>query len=460
METGYLIKMVGLCICLGTIGYGIPASKTVYADQYPPGQWETIIDNQDFTQPLNLDTGDDHTLIINATFHDIDSSAIMIRNVSNVYIKDCLIHDINGDGIVLRSTGGSQNVTIDGCTIYNTARSGIIAKQRSKQGVNHTNLIIKNNIVYNSGKTKYDHNIYVQTTDSLIENNVIHGSSGHGISIRSSGVIRGNKIWDTRKSCIRYYSDNVAEVSSALTIENNICYQTEPGAGSPAISLLWANSMPEARLVHDYYIRFNTVVLFTGERYNFAVESDAFAPGHIELYGNLFINTGDISKTLNLQYLDYISSNYTSASLEGFANAARPPYDFQLTGDSPARFFASTEPRFPATDINGTVRVAGYLDAGAHQFSVKPGVENSAKPADVGQVELSLEKSAVQSQNSPLVEAPNQPSALSANPVSQSQDKPSSPQNEVLNDTLVCFAFLIGLLVVAGVIAAAGKSIR
>jgi hypothetical protein len=66
----------------------------------------------------------------------------------------------------------------------------------------------------------------------------------------------------------------------------------------------------------------------------------------------------------------------------------------------------------------------------------------------------------VQSQNSPLVEAPNQPSALSANPVSQSQDKPSSPQNEVLNDTLVCFAFLIGLLVVAGVIAAAGKSIR
>jgi hypothetical protein len=372
LETGFLSKIIGLSIYLGIFGYGLLTLDARPIQQYPPGHWENIIENQEFTETLNLDKGDDHTLIINAIFHDIDDNAINIRNVKDVYIKNCLIYDVGGDGIALRSSGGSQNVTIDGCTIYNTGRSGIIAKQRSDKGVNHTNLIIKNNTLYHNGETEHDHNVYVQATDSLIENNVMYGSSGNGISIRSSGIVRGNRIWDTQKSCIRYYNDHDPGPSNALYVENNICYQNIDGSSSAGINLTEAAPEYESWLVQNYYIRFNTVVLFTAKRYGFEVESTIFDPKHIELYGNLFINTEDISKTIKPQYVDYISSNYSSTSLKGFVNARKMPYDFQLTADSPARYYAATESRFPATDINGAARVAGYLDAGAHQFSVAP----------------------------------------------------------------------------------------
>src|SRR5687768_12913562 len=142
---GYLIKIVALYIYLGAMAYGILALETVPTDQYPPGHWDTIIEDQKFTQTLYLDEGDDNTLILNSTFHDIDGSAIMIRDVSNVYIKNCTIHDVKEDGIVLRSTGSTHNVTIEGCTIYNTGLSGILAKQNEEERVDHTNLVIKNN---------------------------------------------------------------------------------------------------------------------------------------------------------------------------------------------------------------------------------------------------------------------------------------------------------------------------
>jgi hypothetical protein len=336
---------------------------------YPPGEWDRVIDGQEFTETLTLDTGDDNILIVNAVFHDIDGNGIMIRNVKNIYIKDCLIYDLTEEGIALSSSGSTENVTIDGCTIHHTARSGIIAKQRPAENVNHINLVIKNNTIYDTGQSEYDHGIYVQSTDSLIERNVIHNSSGNGISLRSSGIVRGNEVWATQESCIRYYSDNVPGRSNAVVIENNICYQLDAGAGDPGISLLRARETAEAWLVQNYTIRFNTVVMFTADRANFAVESAEIGARHVQVYGNLFINTRDLNQALPRAYVDYLSSNYTSTSLAGFVNAGRAPYDFRLMATSPARRYAAREPNFPVTDINGTVRTAGYLDAGAHQFS-------------------------------------------------------------------------------------------
>jgi len=344
-------------------------SQHMLINQYPPGQWDTVIENQEFTSTLDLDTGDDNTLIIGATFHDIEGHALRLRNVSNVYIKDCIIYDINGTGIALRSSGSTQNVTIDGCTIYNTRNSGITAGQRSENGVDHANLVIKNNTIYNVGGDEFSHGIYVQATDNLVENNAVHSTSGNGISVRSSGIIRNNTIWDTGKSCIRYYNDHAPGTSDALFIENNICYLTKSDLSDwPAISLLFAKDAPINWLVQNYYVRFNTVVLFTAERYGFEVESPEFDDKNIEVYGNLFVNTEDVSKTLNTQFVDYHSSNYTSTSLDGFVNSTDIPYDFHLTSTSPARYYASAESNFPFVDIDGDQRLAGRLDAGADQL--------------------------------------------------------------------------------------------
>jgi len=361
----------------------LPLLIQTATDQYPPGNWTTIIDNQDFTQPLELDAGDDNTLIINATFHDIDNNgAILIRDVSNVYIKNCTIYNVK-DGVVLRSTGSTQNVTIDGCTISNTSGSGILAKQNEAEGIDHANLVIKNNTLSDIGTTEFDHGIYVFSTDSLIENNTISGTTGNGISIRSSGIVRGNKVSNTYESCIKYYNNHAAGASNQLTVENNLCHLLADGSGDPGISLSRDSQTPESWLVQNYTVRFNTVVLGTAKRYGFMVPKPEFDPKHIELYGNLFVNTQNIARTINTQYIDYLSGNYTTTSLAGFVNPNTNPYDFQLTADSPARSYASNEPQFPATDMNGTLRSGGHLDAGAYQFSTQPTPEPTDPPLPI-----------------------------------------------------------------------------
>ena len=336
--------------------------------QYPPGEWDTIIENQEFKTPLKLDKGDNNVLIINSTFYNINEDAITLRNVSNVYIKNCVIHGISGNGIVLSSIGKTDNITIDGCTIYDTTKNGIIAKQNNVDGVEHTQLVIKNNKLYNNGSSELDHGLYVLAQDTIIQNNEIYESAGNGISIRSSGIVRGNKIWDTQKSCIRYFSDNETGPSNTLLVENNTCYLTQGGAQSPAVSLLWAEDTSPSWVVDNYIIRFNTIIVLTEQRVGISIESRQFDSKNIDVYGNIVINTQSVDATIRKDYIDYLSSNYVSTSLKGFVNVQTKPFDLHLTALSPAVNYASNEIDFPPGDMDGLLRPNEHLDAGAYQL--------------------------------------------------------------------------------------------
>lgn len=338
------------------------------AGDHPPGQWDRIIQNRLFSEPLTLDSGDNNTLIIGAVFRNIDGHAITLRNVSNVYIKDCVIYDIDGAGIVLRSTGSTARVTIDGCKIYRTKRSGIMVNQRSEEDVDHSELLIKNNLAYDNGNDRFSHGIYVQSTDSIIESNTVLRSGGNGISIRSSGLVRGNLIINPDKSCIRYFSDHAPGSSDALTIENNVCYQAIDGSRqSPGISLLRSQDAARDWMVERYQIRFNTVIMLAGSRYGIAVESAGFDDKQVEIVGNLVVNSEALSKTISPNYVDSLRSNYLSTSWQHIVNSGQMPFDFHLTAKSPARGFASSELSYPRTDMDGQARNAGHLDAGADQ---------------------------------------------------------------------------------------------
>jgi len=348
------------------------------AQEYPPGQWDTIIENKDFTSSLKLDTGDDNTLIINSKFHDIVGRGIQIRNVSNVYIKDCEIYNIRngtvqGNGIHLRSTGSTDRVTIDGCFIHDIEADGIHSNS-GDETTTHTNLVIKNNTIYDTGTKIRDghyHPIYLQTSHFILENNVLYNSlGGNGLSVRSSGIIRGNLVLgNTQKSGIRYYSDHDAGPSDILIIENNVIYEgtpsTSPG-NHPLISLLYASA---GTLVSNYIIRFNTIVSNDPDRYGFSVMSSQFDSKNVEVYGNIIINTENSGRVFDTRYVDYNSRNYTSTTADGFVNANIFPYDFHLTIDSPARGWATGEANFPAIDLDGEARPSedGQLDAGADQ---------------------------------------------------------------------------------------------
>lgn len=347
--------------------------------QYPPGRWDIIIENQDFKTPLYLDVGDDNVLIIDSTFHDINEDAITLRNASNVYIKNCVIHGISGNGIVLSSTGKTDLVIIDGCTIYDTTENGILAKQNNVEGVEHARLEIKNNTLYNNGSSELDHGLYVLAQDSIIQNNEVHGSAGNGISIRSSGVVSGNKIWDTQKSCIRYFGDNETGLSNTLLVENNVCRLTQGGAQSPAISLLWWEDASPNWIVDNYIIRFNTIIVYTDQRIGIRVESGQFEPKNIAVYGNIVINTRNMDSAIHGDYIDYLSGNYISASLGGFVDVKGNPFDLHLTATSPAVDFANLEADFPLVDMDGLYRSVEHLDAGAYQLERR----DSGPPSEI-----------------------------------------------------------------------------
>jgi len=200
------------------------------ASNYNPDNFTTVIQGEVFTETLVLEGEQwNNTLIEDCSFPDIDGEGILLRDVENVVIHDCTFENINGQAAIRGSiTGGTKGVIIDGNDISSTTENGITFGQRAADGVDHQNLVIKNNLISNTGLEESggkSHAIYVQAQDVQVLNNSIQGiRDGNGISIRSSGVVKCNKITGiskTTKPGIRYYSDHQRGATNRLLIKNN-----------------------------------------------------------------------------------------------------------------------------------------------------------------------------------------------------------------------------------------------
>jgi hypothetical protein len=356
-------------------------ANVIQAVNYPPGNWSQIIENKVFNTTLILNgSNNDNTLIINSKFNPTIGPGIRLCGVKNVYIIGNEIYNVpsntGGHGIELgSSTGcGTDNVTIENNKIHDLRNSGIIPKGSPTNGTYHNNLIIRKNLFYNIGRSDKDHGIYNIAGDVQILNNVIHGSMGNGISTRTSGVIRGNIIWDTVKSCIRYFTDHETGPSKTLTIENNVCNNVVVDtkytqvSGYPLVSLLYSpDTGSPSWLVDRYIIRFNTLVSTKLANPGIMVQSAEFDSKRVEVYGNLVINTGDKNLALVPKYIDYNSRNFSTNLITGFRQD-NLPFDFHLTKNSLARGYATGESFFPDVDRDGVMRRTTQLDAGAWQF--------------------------------------------------------------------------------------------
>lgn len=300
----------------------------------------------------------DGMIIENIVIHDTGGDGIVLRDVDNVTIRNCEIYNVS-EGIAFSSLGNTKNITIENCNIHDTGRNGIIVKQHPT--FNQTGVIIRNNVITNTGKSSTSgayHGIYMQATDNIITGNVIDISTGNGVSIRSSGYVGNNKISNTAKSCVRYFSDNVTGATKKLQIENNLC--VNPAGDYPAISILWGGN---AAVVTDFQVRFNTIV---GGLSSFQVQSSQFSSAQVAVYGNLF------TKALVTTYIDYNAGNLL----------ATVPFsaDYSLSAGDPAIGYASGVRDWPAVDIDGTIRRT--IDAGAFAFAgaVEVTLEQTATP--------------------------------------------------------------------------------
>lgn len=169
------------------------------------------------------------TLLLNCTIRGAKGDGIRIRNVKNLTIQGCVIEDVSGRGIALRSSGSTSNVSLIGNKIENTGSDGISAAKRDAKGVDHTGLVIGWNVLRNTGERGHDglqHGIYTQASDSVVVSNVIKADrEGNGISIRSSGLVACNRIAGRSKDDkpgIRYFADHSAGPTRTLIIRDNV----------------------------------------------------------------------------------------------------------------------------------------------------------------------------------------------------------------------------------------------
>ncbi len=225
---------------------------------YDPAEFDNVLEDFEQTETLSLSgPAWNNTLVRNCRIHDTGSDGIFIKDVRNVVVTGCEIWNTDGEGIKTSSSGSTADVTLDGNHIHDTASQGIHSPQRSADGIDHKNLKILNNVIENVDS----HAIYVQSQDFLIEGNTVRGRrKSNGISVRSSGVVRCNRVegFSTEgKPGIRYYSDHQTGLSNTLIIERNLVVNDGVGIDLYPLRDRYDGKPPPDHVVKKFVIRYN-----------------------------------------------------------------------------------------------------------------------------------------------------------------------------------------------------------
>ena len=182
-------------------------------------------------------------LVVNKLSGDRGLSGVRIWQSTDIVIEDSEFSEIysSGQSAGIRIIPGelSANITIDNNHIHNTHGNGIVSGGSSspKDPYVHDNPIpgfkVTNNLIHDTGLTPTPtsnsptHGMYIKAQDPYIANNTVYNSwDGEGISIRSTAVVKNNKIWDTKKAALAFYQGKAAGSSMRSVIENNELFFT------------------------------------------------------------------------------------------------------------------------------------------------------------------------------------------------------------------------------------------
>lgn len=240
-----------------------------------------VIENQKITETLTIDGEQwNGAIITKNTFIGQSSHGLHISNAQNITIIDNKFRNIHGNAIKLRSNqaSGTDNITIKQNRFENIGLTTILAGEPN-QHVSIVNNSFHNVATITSGNKQ--HGIYLKGPEFLVEGNTITSvGDAHGISVRTSGVVRGNMVIGATEDGIKYYSDSETKGTGNLLIENNIVVNCGHGG------LVFA--VGGGPLIDTVVVRFNTLVNnYRGIRIYQDLTNVSF-----QLYGNFVIEPG------------------------------------------------------------------------------------------------------------------------------------------------------------------------
>ena len=330
--------------------------KNVISDLAPG-----LIENQTFDFTVLIEGHQyDSTVIRNCTFENIDGDGLLIRDVDHLIIENCTFRDITEKGIRFSNTGSSKGVVISNNEIFNIGQSGIQAAE------GHLECLITNNKIYNVATkplanqfSSPHHGIYFKGLGVTILNNEIYdviNEMGNCISIRTSGLVSGNRLSGATDHGVSYYSDADA-MDGELIIENNIIFDN----GERGVQLV--SNGNSYNHISTATVRFNTLVSADRSLIGVNIFLDDV---QLDFYGNILIREDEV----DILIFSDLAVN-TEKNLESFTDVGFVDYegrDFHLANNSSAIDFATGVPDHPAVDFEGDIRTAASLDAGADQW--------------------------------------------------------------------------------------------
>ncbi|MBU2552536.1 MAG: right-handed parallel beta-helix repeat-containing protein [Proteobacteria bacterium] len=312
-----------------------------------------VIEGRTFTETLTLDGHQwDGAVIRNNVFNNIADKGLHLSNVRGLSILDNRFTGIKSNAIKLRSdkNQGTEDILIKGNLFKDIAATAILAGEPNVR-LRIIGNRFENVALITSGEKQ--HAMYLKGPEFLVEGNVISGViDANGISVRTSGVVRGNFIEKAAKDGIKYYSSSETKGSGRLVIEANVAV----GNGHGGIAL----AAGKGPLVDQVEIRFNTLA---GNGRGIWIYEDLDRVG-ISIYGNLIVEAD--KKYIYTRTKPTLETDNLEVDAEpGFVNAAGR--DFNLVKASPAVGFVRKAPGLPPYDYQGRSFGRPPYDAGAMQ---------------------------------------------------------------------------------------------
>ena len=252
------------------------------------------------------------------------SNGVEIWQSTNILVEDSTFSSIfsSGQSGAISIVPGklSANITIDNNHIYDTYGNGIVSGGSSKpvSPYVHDNPVpgfkITNNLIHDTGLTPAPlsnsptHGMYIKAQDAYIVGNTVYNSwDGEGISVRSTSVVKNNKIWDTKKAALAFYQDSPAGSSMKSVVENNELFFTKnkPKGDSiqPLLKLYWKDGYKNPIFYDNFEVRNNELSISAENSYNHAL---------VELYsfdGLNIVGNNLVDRRENAKFFRYLGNS-------------------------------------------------------------------------------------------------------------------------------------------------------
>ena len=322
-----------------------------------------VIEDQIFTRRVAIEGAKwDGAIIRNNIFMNTKDEALDIRDTRNLLIENNEFAGVKNFAILLPALKvqkwGTDNITIKGNYFHDTGYAAIHTVEPNK------NVKIVNNTFKNIAMDPKNptHAMYLKGPDFLVEGNTIDGVGKIGISLRSSGVVRGNRVANAGLFGIGYWANSNDTGKGVIIIENNVI------VNSKKHDINFGGDRPYPK-IDRAIVRFNTLVHNKKSSiYKKGIYIDEnLEKSDFQIYGNIIINSEkNYFHYRTKPLVDIDITNLTSTSDIGFVDFAKE--DFRLTLKSSARDFVSGIPATPPYDVLKNPMGDEPFDAGAYQY--------------------------------------------------------------------------------------------